>query len=200
MTSKPILLFDLGGVLVEASGRAALRELAPAEMSEAAILAKWHASKAVLAFETGQITADRFSQDFVRDWGLSTSPQAFLDSFRGWVKGFYPGALEMLALLKKRHRLACLSNTNEIHWSRLSQAPAYFEQCILSFETGWMKPQVHAYEAAAQALAAEYSTIWFFDDLEANIEAARALGMQAVRVSGLEETRAVLRQQGYLDA
>ena len=42
--------------------------------------------------------------------------EAFLDDFRHWPKRLFPGVQDMLALLAQRCTLACLSNTNSVHW------------------------------------------------------------------------------------
>ena len=43
-------------------------------------------------------------------------------SFAGWARGFHPGAEELLSELRQQHRVACLSNSNEIHWRAFGEA------------------------------------------------------------------------------
>ena len=50
MSDPRVLLFDLGGVLVETSGQAALHALLP-QMDKMQILARWHACRSVDLFE-----------------------------------------------------------------------------------------------------------------------------------------------------
>jgi putative hydrolase of the HAD superfamily len=195
MTEPRFLLFDLGGVLVEVSGTSALQRLLP-QLDAAQIQARWQASPAVGRFESGAIGADEFAAQFVDEWKLPLEPPHFLQNFAAWVSGFYPGARELLAGLRRTHTVACLSNTNATHWARLAEAEALFDVCIASHLTGHMKPGARAFAHAAQVLGAPAESICFFDDLSANVEAARSLGMRAFQVRGLDETMAALRSCG----
>jgi glucose-1-phosphatase len=197
MTDPRVLLFDLGGVLVESSGQAALQALLP-QMEEAEILTRWHACRAVGLFERGGISPQAFAAMFVAEWQLSIEPAEFLRLFTAWVRGFYPGAEPLLRRLRKQHRIACLSNTNAAHWAQLSSIPAAFDICIASHLSGHMKPDRAAYEHAVSRLAAPASDIYFFDDLLPNVAAARRIGINAFHVRGLSETEAALRELGIL--
>jgi putative hydrolase of the HAD superfamily len=56
-----------------------------------------------------------------------------------------------------------------------------------------IKPERQAYEQVLAALSAAPQDVWFFDDREANVAAARHLGIQAVTFTGPEDFRAVAR-------
>lgn len=196
--ATPVLVFDLGNVLVGAAGTRVLHDMAPAGTSEAQIIARWQHSPAVTAFESGRTTAQGFARDFVAEWGLTVTPEAFLAQFAGWVTGPYPGARELLQQLRPRHRLACLSNTNPVHWARLSTMAADFDQMFLSHRLGFMKPEPAIYATVIAELKVAPGDIHFFDDLEANVEAARAAGLNAHRVMGLDATRTRLSELGLL--
>lgn len=197
MTEPSILLFDLGGVLVEVSGLPALQRLLP-QLDASQIQARWQASPAVTAFESGRIGAREFSEQFVQEWQLPLEPPQFLANFASWVSGFYPGAKELLADLRRTHTVACLSNTNATHWARLAEAGSLFDCCIASHLTGHMKPDARAFAHAAQVLGAPAQAIVFFDDLAPNVAAARQTGMRAFQVRGIAETAAALRSCGIV--
>jgi putative hydrolase of the HAD superfamily len=59
-----------------------------------------------------------------------------------------------------------------------------------------MKPERAIYEAALQRLGVPARDVIFFDDLAANVTAARDAGMQAHQVRGLDQTATVLRRLG----
>lgn len=195
MNDHRILLFDLGGVLVEASGQTALQGLLP-HLGKTEILERWHASEAVGLFERGKITPDEFSAKFVSEWQVPLAPDAFLDTFASWVVGYYPGAKALLGRLRKKHTLACLSNTNAAHWARLPDVGTVFDLCIASHLTGYMKPDLFAFTHAIEVLGVSAEVIYFFDDLSANVKAARNIGIQAFQVKGVTETKAALRSCG----
>ena len=115
-----LLLFDLGGVLVEFSGFRDLRPLLRVPLSEAEIRQQWIMCPTIRAFEVGQLTPKQFAERFVAAWNVAVPPAAFLREFRMWTRGFLPGAGELLAALRGRVRLACLSNSNATHWERNS--------------------------------------------------------------------------------
>ena len=105
-----LVVFDLGGVLADFGGVGPMRELAGIDTDEE-VWTRWLASPWVRAFERGSCTATEFSVGLVREWGLPTSPQEFLDSFRSWLAVPFPGAEDLVRSVKDRLPVACLSNT-----------------------------------------------------------------------------------------
>ena len=92
-----LLLFDLGGVLVEFSGFRDLRPLLRVPLSESEIRQQWIACPVVRAFEVGTLTPQQFAERFIAAWNIAVSPLDFLQAFRLWTRGFLPGARELLA-------------------------------------------------------------------------------------------------------
>jgi len=195
LRDERILLFDLGNVVVESAGLATLERLLP-QLGREEILSRWLRSSAVSGFESGVISQEVFARAFLAEWPLPMTPAQFLDEFTSWVRGFLPGARELLSGLRARHRIACLSNTNAAHWARLDGIEEVFDVCIASHLTGLLKPDREAYEDALRRLGAEAAQVCFFDDLHGNVAAARELGMQAFQVRGVAETAGALRSLG----
>jgi glucose-1-phosphatase len=193
---QKVLVFDLGGVLLENSGAERLTAMLPPGFPPGDVRLRWLASPAVRQFERGRISADEFASSVVREWGLRLEPSEFIASFAMWVKGFYPGAKELLASLSARHRILCLSNSNEVHWARFPELPALFEFAFSSHLTGEMKPDPEAFQCVLDRTGARPGDIYFFDDLLPNVEAARSLGMNAFQVDGLSGLEAALRDAG----
>lgn len=195
MRDGRVLLFDLGGVVVESVGLATLERLLP-QLGRDEILARWLGSRAVSDFESGATSPEAFARAFLAEWPLALEPAQFLDEFGSWVRGFLPGARELLSSLRPRHRIACLSNTNAAHWARLDGIDEVFDVCIASHRTGHLKPDREAYEDALRRLGAGAGEVCFFDDLPGNVAAARAVGMQAFQVRGVAEAAAALCSLG----
>lgn len=195
MRDERVLLFDLGNVVVESVGLATLERLLPT-LGRDEILARWLGSRAVSDFESGAISPEAFARAFLAEWPLPMTPAQFLDEFTSWVRGFLPGARDLLSSLRTRHRIACLSNTNAAHWARLDGIEEVFDLCIASHLTGHLKPDREAFEDALRRLGAEPAQVCFFDDLPGNVAAARAVGMQAFQVRGVAEAAAALRGLG----
>jgi len=200
-----LLLFDLGGVLVEYSGLEDIKPFLEGGLREAAsdaeIGRRFADSESLAAFQTGSLTPAEFGARFVSEWRLTIEPEAFLREFESWTRRLYPGARELLESLRPRYRLAALSNSNALHWRRNAAVlgvPALFEAAFSSHEIGVLKPDRAAFEHALAALDVAPATVAFFDDLAANVEAARALGIAAFRVEGVAELRAALTGRGVL--
>lgn len=94
-----------------------------------------------------------------------------------------------------RVRGALLSNTNHRHWLRQRDFPAAaaLPHRVASHQHGKAKPDAAFYETLESTVGARGSQIAFFDDLQANIDAARALGWQAVLIDHEGDTVAQVR-------
>jgi len=193
-----VVLFDLGGVLIELGGSAELGRLV-GEPSEDELWRRWLSCPWVRRFERGECDPDEFSMGMVEAWRLELSPDAFLEAFTAWPKGLYPGARELVASLDGLARTACLSNTNRLHtqleWSGTGIVEL-FETCFLSHEMGLVKPDREAFEHAIAGLDCDATSILFLDDNEINVNAARAAGLRAERTRGPAEARRALAAHG----
>ena len=107
-----MLLFDLGGVLVDFSGVRDIAKLLPTPASREEIIERWSHCPDSYAFGVGEIGAEEFAQRFVRHWEIALPPDQFLREFQTWVRGFLPGAKDLLESLRPRFRLGALSNSN----------------------------------------------------------------------------------------
>ena len=196
--SGKVVMFDLGGVLIENNGRQALTAMMPRPLAAAEMWRKWLDSTVVKEFERGLTSAEAFATEFVREWEIAMDPATFIGEFATWPRGLYDGAEALLARLKVRHHLACLSNTNAIHWARFPQLHALFDSSFLSHEIGHVKPDPEAFQYALAQLGVPPGEVWFFDDLAPNVDAARAAGMNAFRVDGFEAIAPILRSERLL--
>jgi putative hydrolase of the HAD superfamily len=179
---RPILLFDLGGVLIESDMFTELRRLTGSAHSEAELISHWLANPVARAFELGRCTPADFSHSIVREFRLSMAPDDFLSAFATWPKGFYPGVEALLAELRQSHTVCCLSNSNEVHWTN---APiGHFDHAFSSHLIGCIKPDRDAFDHVLSTLGATPGDVHFFDDAPVNVEAARACGLHAHHTPG----------------
>jgi HAD superfamily hydrolase (TIGR01509 family) len=196
-----VVLFDVGGVLVELGGvEALLGWMGPGTTVEQ-LWPIWLRSPAVRAFERGQIEPMAFAQGIVSELQLTIAPQTFLDSFAVWPTRPYPGALELVASIPSTYQRALLSNSNELHWPRIIDdlgLGVRFEHRFSSHLIGKIKPDLEVFEHVAQTLGCAPQEVLFLDDNLLNIEAARQAGMSARHARGVEESRQALRQAGVL--
>jgi glucose-1-phosphatase len=196
-----VILFDVGGVLVQLRGVAALLEWLPQRPTPEALFRTWLQSPAVREFETGRCDAQAFATRVVRELELPVDAAQFLESFVDWPTGLYPGAPELIARIPPDCRRALLSNSNALHWPRLMDEmglAALFEHRFVSHLTGRFKPDRAAFEHVIETLACEPEGIFFLDDNLLNVEAARSAGMRAARVDGVSGAERALLEAGVI--
>jgi putative hydrolase of the HAD superfamily len=197
--SFDILLFDLGGVLIDFAGFEELSRLLPDPPDPNAVRRRWINCEPVRLFERGGITADEFANRFLAEWPLDLSPDEFLREFIGWARGLYPGAARHLRRLSQDFRIACLSNTNALHAPLHRQAlEPHAVRCYFSNELGLLKPQREIFDHVIRDLATPPARIAFFDDTEVNVEAAERVGMSAYLVDGMTELEQRLEELGLM--
>jgi HAD superfamily hydrolase (TIGR01509 family) len=197
-----VLLFDVGGVLVQLSGVEAMLEWLDNGISEDEFWRRWLQSVPVRQFETGQIDADEFAIGVTSEFGLAVEPRQFLEAFIRWPTGLYPGTLEMLARIPSSYQRAVLSNSNALHWPRVQtemQLGAAFDNNFVSHLTGRIKPDAAAFEHVMESLGCSPASVLFLDDNLLNVDAAKRVGMQAVRVRGIDETRLALIERKIIE-
>ena len=199
-TEFDILLFDLGGVLIDFAGFEEMRRLLPQVSDRSEIRDLWIHSESVQLFERGDITSEEFARRLVEEFHLELSAEEFLREFVSWARGSYPGALSLLRQLKKTHRIACLSNSNELHTPihRASIHP-HVDSFFFSDEIGLVKPDREIFDYVIRDLAVSPRRIAFFDDTPVNVEAARNAGLCAFLVDGIVELEAQLQRLGLIE-
>ena len=201
MSPIDVLLFDLGGVLVEFSGVRDLAVLLQGRLSESEIREQWGRYPPSEQFGLGKLSREDFCSRFVKDWNLELPPEDFLREFPSWSKRLFPGAVELLTLLRRRFRLAALSNSNELHWDRNTNdlgVTGLFEVAISSHQVGLCKPDPKMYLIALDRLGVSPDSVMFFDDALANVAAASALGIRAFQVEGVEGVQSRLIEEQLL--
>lgn len=192
-TPRPprVLCLDLGGVVVricrswqegcEAAGvphRAAAAESDPAFVRERARL--------VDMYQRGALPHADFIASISAAFGGAHSPEEIDRIHAAWILGDYPGMRDLLQQVQALGiRVACLSNTNHVHWQQMHATSDAFNAIELrhaSHLLGMNKPHRDIYRAFESATGFEPSDILFADDLRENIDAARALGWNAVHI------------------
>jgi putative hydrolase of the HAD superfamily len=194
-----VLLFDLGGVLIDFAGFRELGRILPAGVDRAEVRRRWITSPLVQRFERAEITPQMFASGVIRELGLELSTDQFLAALVDWARGPYPGARSLLGQIPDRYRLVCLSNSNELHTPlhRRSMEPL-FDRYYFSDEIGLVKPEGEIFEYVVSDLGVPPNRIVFFDDTPINVEGARRAGMSAFQTDGIDELEARLRALGIL--
>jgi HAD superfamily hydrolase (TIGR01509 family) len=198
-----IILFDVGGVLVELSGVSTLLGWLGNRYTTEDLWHAWLHSPAVRAFETGRIDGSAFAHRVTAELAVDVEPQIFLDAFEAWPVGLFPGTLELLARIPRNYTRALLSNSNGLHWPRVLDEMGLrhaVEHHFASHLTGLIKPDDDAFLHVTETLGCAPSEVLFLDDNLLNVETARRLGMTAAVVRGPHEVARVLVCAGIIEA
>ncbi|MEA1947710.1 MAG: HAD-IA family hydrolase [Thermodesulfobacteriota bacterium] len=196
-----VLLFDLGGVLVELNDISRMLHLIGNEMPVDKLLSDWLSSPAARTFEMGISTKEQFADKYIEEMNLLIKRDEFLNAFTQLPKGLYPDADRLIKRCRDRYFTASLSNTNALHWQRLIHEMGIdrmFDQHFASHLTGKLKPDRESFEYVLQSLNCDPSAILFLDDNELNIKGAKSVGMIAYRAKGPQEAENILEEIGIL--
>ncbi len=193
--NKKVLLFDLGGVLIDWDGISPIVDLTDGRFSHEEARRFWFESQWIAKFETDQCTPDEFSSGVISELGLSISPEAFIQHLVSWSRGPFPGVLEMLNNLRPNHTLACLTNNNRLYIDSLNKQydlDKKFHYFFVSYQTGLMKPSKDAFENVIQEIGVSAHEVVYFDDNAECVEMAKQIGIKAYKVSGFKQVKECL--------
>ena len=200
-TDIDVILFDLGGVLIELGGVEKMLEWSKGLASTDDLWRRWLHSAAVRAFETGRIDTAAFAAGVIKEFDVPVSPAEFLQAFHGWPRALFPGAKELLVELAPHYQLASVSNTNVMHWGRFTgewSLDQSFHHNFPSHRVGKLKPDAEYFEHVLDAVGAPAARVLFIDDNAINVDAASRLGVVSRRVLGVQGARSALRELGLL--
>ena len=196
------IVYDFGNVLVEIDfDRVVATWARHANVPFDELKPRFRHGPAYEAHERGEIDVARYFQSLREELGIDIPDAAFAE---GWDAVFLEPIAPTIELV---HRLAPIvpqyvfSNTNaahHAHWGpRYRDALAPIRRHFLSHEMGLRKPEAVAFQRLASELGLPPERILFFDDLPANVAAAREVGLEAVLVRSTEDVaRGVKRWLG----
>lgn len=200
MAMHKTILLDLGKVLVPFDFERGYQALAPhCPYPPGEIPERIRATALVAPFERGEMTP----QDFVARLTAELEVKLGYEEFcQIWSSIFLPETLiadAMIAGLHRRYRLVLLSNTNAIHFAMIREnypILRHFDEFVLSYEVGALKPSPRIYEAAIRAARCEPGACFYADDIAEFAEAARQAGIDAVQFLNQEQLAGELRRRG----
>jgi 2-haloacid dehalogenase len=199
---KPIIVFDLGGVLLDWDPRHLYRKVFsdPDEM-------EYFLREICSPTWNHQMDSGKPFQEAVaelqREYPKYKEQIAIYDS--RWVEmvsGEFSGTVKLLRELKAAgYYLAALSNWSMETFPRIKdQYPFldWFDPLVLSGEEGVSKPDPEIYHILLEKLGREAGDCLFIDDMEKNLLAAEKLGFGVIKFLSAEGLRAEIMQRGIL--
>jgi epoxide hydrolase-like predicted phosphatase len=187
------VIFDLGGVLLRTEDFSVRERLAERlnmdrhELEEF-IFGGESGNKA----QRGEISVEQHFEDL--RYQIGCSPQEFqeiIDEFFSQDKLDEP-LVHLVRHLHKKYKTALLSNA----WDDLRQVIAErwhfedaFDAMIISAEVGVAKPDPKIFRLALDQLGVAARQAIFVDDFPRNVEAAKTIGLQAIRFQTPQQLR-----------
>ena len=200
MTTIRAVIFDFGRVICDFDiglffRRAATRSAKSLRELEAVMTSSMDVAR---RYETGLMTSDEFFGTISRLASLHMQKDEFVKAYADIFTPI-PATFDLVKRLKAHYRLGLLSNTNEWHFEygiRPVEIFPLFDTVSLSYVVRSMKPDRGIYDDAIAKLGLPPEACAYIDDLPANVEAGRALGLHAIRYTTHEELIADLHRLG----
>lgn len=101
--------------------------------------------------------------------------------------------------LRRRYKVGLLSNVNDTLIRRLfsdDELERFFDEVVMSSSVGMVKPHPEIFELMAAHLGVTPEECLMIDDTPANIDGARAIGMEGVVCQSTEQCLHELRSHG----
>jgi len=144
---------------------------------------------------TGKATFEEFHKNICKNYELAISPDDFK---KEWCSIFnpIPGMQELVLNTAQIMPVGLLSDTDPVHWEFLLNTYPFlkiFKKPVLSFNTGFLKPEAICYIKAAESVETPLERCLFIDDRMVNVNGARQAGMQAECFESYEKLLSYLK-------
>jgi len=149
----------------------------------------------VVSFNEGTISPEEFYRQVIS----KLKAQIGYDEFYAIYSDVFflnSPVLGILKRLKGRYRLILLSNTDVMHFTFIKKKfpeILIFDDYVLSYEVGAMKPDSRIYEEALRRTGFKPEECLFIDDMEENIKGAQKLGINVILMEPRTDLEAALR-------
>ena len=196
-------LFDLGNTVIKLAYERVLENICRSgNITRDDLVELFEKPGSYRDLERGAITFDDF-YDTIRDSaGYRGSTRDFHALWSDFFDGPIPGVEELLDRVRRRYRVAFLSNSNEVHAEVIPRAFAELfrkdDRFIFSHRFKCAKPDPELFRRALEVIGATPQQTVFIDDLQENVHAARALGMNAFQFHDAVTLTRELKAEGLL--
>ncbi|NIM59739.1 MAG: HAD-IA family hydrolase [Candidatus Aminicenantes bacterium] len=149
-------------------------------------------------FDKGEISPQDFHARVIKKLEARIDYDTFFTIYND-VFSLNPPVLQIMQRLKKNYRLVVLSNTDTMRFGFIKKRfpeILIFDEYVLSFEVGFMKPHPRIYKEALKKAGFPAKECLFIDDREENIEAAAKLGIKGIHMEPQTDLEALLKEEG----
>lgn len=192
------VISDLGGVIVFFDNQIFYEKMAnfsPFAQEEIGKLA-FAESGLRESFDKGEITPQEFYGRAVQKLEAHIGYDKFFSLYND-VFSLNPPVLEIMKRLKGKYRLVLLSNTDVMRYGFVKQEfpeVMIFDEYVLSFEVGFMKPHPQIYREALKKAGTKAEECVFIDDREENIQGAEELALKGILFESQTNLESLLQE------
>jgi 2-haloacid dehalogenase len=179
---KPVIVLDVGRVLVDVEPDAALKELSKRCSREIGLPLPGDLEKLFSQVYVGKRSWEGILPAINSALKLSLTIDEWDALWCQIIKAEVPGMRQVLSELKKDFLLVALSNTDKVHWEfALRTFPIFtlLDGWVVSYEEGAAKPDPALYRTVVERHCNGRLPFLYVDDILENVETARTLGWQA---------------------
>ena len=194
------VISDLGKVIIFFDNNIFFEKIAdysPHSKEEIRELALAH-FELVEFFDKGEITPQDFHARAIHKLEAHIDYDTFFSIYND-VFSLNPPVLQIMKRLKRKYRLVLLSNTDTMRFGFVKKKfpeILIFDEYVLSFEVGFMKPHPQIYKEALKKAGFPAKECVFIDDREENIKAAAKLGINGIQMGPQTDLAAILKETG----
>ena len=192
--NKKILLFDLGGVIINLNTQLTINAFAElANRSREDIMTAWRKEEVFKKYEKGEVSDNDF-REFLRMW-LRRPELTDADIDATWntmILDLPKERLEFLLELREEFQVMLLSNTNDIHMRCVNERvkastgehslDPYFDYCYYSQQMKLRKPEPAIFRKVIELHSVHPGEVLFLDDTIENIKGAESVGINTMLI------------------
>ncbi|GAC1394982.1 MAG: glucose-1-phosphatase [Thermoanaerobaculia bacterium] len=196
-------IFDLGNTIIKIAYERVIENICrQSNVKRDELLEMFERPGGYRDMERGAVTFANFHQFLSDQAGYRGTAREFQALWSDFFDGPMPGIEGVLDQVRKKYRVAFLSNSNEVHADVIpKQFPALFardDRFVFSHRFKVAKPDPEIFHRAAELLGTQPQSAAFVDDLLENVLAARSVGMRAFQYIDAQSLQRELEEEGLL--
>jgi glucose-1-phosphatase len=188
------LLFDLGNVLIKTDPKGLLTDNGFIKYNQnfPEIINKIQCKEIMDNYDLGKISSPDFRQQFKNLLSIEDMKDTEFDNtWNAFILPLCEKKLKFVNSLKNEYKVFLLSNINEINLTEINKKCKFigidnlssiFHKTYYSYEIRFKKPDIESFNLILKEQKLKPNEVLFLDDSDENIEAAKGLGIQSIRV------------------
>ncbi|HEY3054760.1 MAG TPA: HAD family phosphatase [Thermoanaerobaculia bacterium] len=196
-------LFDLGNTVIRLAYERVIESICrDSKVDRDELLEIFEMPGGYRDMERGAATFWEFHEFLSNRAGYRGTVRDLHTVWENFFDGPMPGIEEVLDRVRKKYRVAFLSNSNEVHAEVIpKQFAALFnkdDRFIFSHRFKVAKPEPELFQKALEVIGAQPQDAVFIDDLLENVLAARSVGIRSFQYADSESLVKQLEGEGLL--